>query len=150
MSDKTFKEAWAEKEAQGYHYGADALEHVHFGWQIAHEALLADAPEAEGIVNALRALHAGKKSAPSVGGQQLGLEEYRIVISGAHLESLIEAADTLLAQQARIKVLEYGECGEYADDAPGLRASCAEKKKAGKPCLRCPDTYRRDHPKEGT
>ncbi len=31
---KTFEEAWAEKERQGYQYGRDALENVHFGWAI--------------------------------------------------------------------------------------------------------------------
>jgi hypothetical protein len=32
---KTFKEAWAEKEREGYQYGGDALENVEFGWEIA-------------------------------------------------------------------------------------------------------------------
>lgn len=32
---KTFEQAWAEKEAEGYRYGADALEQVRFGWEIA-------------------------------------------------------------------------------------------------------------------
>lgn len=32
---KTFEEAWAEKERQGYQYGKDALEQVRFGWKIA-------------------------------------------------------------------------------------------------------------------
>lgn len=31
---KTFEEAWAEKEAEGYEYGEDALEHVRFGWDL--------------------------------------------------------------------------------------------------------------------
>lgn len=31
---KTFEQAWAEKEAQGYQYGESALEGVRFGWQI--------------------------------------------------------------------------------------------------------------------
>lgn len=30
----SFEEAWAEKEAAGYQYGQDALENVHFGWEI--------------------------------------------------------------------------------------------------------------------
>lgn len=34
---KTFEQAWAEKEAQGYQYGEDALEGVRFGWQIHAE-----------------------------------------------------------------------------------------------------------------
>ena len=29
-----FKEAWAEKEAEGYQYGHDALEQVRFGWDM--------------------------------------------------------------------------------------------------------------------
>jgi hypothetical protein len=32
---KTFKQAWAEKEAAGYRYGRDALEGVRFGWDMA-------------------------------------------------------------------------------------------------------------------
>jgi hypothetical protein len=32
---KTFKEAWAAKEREGYQYGGDALENVEFGWEIA-------------------------------------------------------------------------------------------------------------------
>jgi hypothetical protein len=32
---KTFKEAWADKESEGYQYGRDALEGVHFGFDIA-------------------------------------------------------------------------------------------------------------------
>jgi len=31
---KTFEEAWAEMEARGYQYGADALENVRFGWNL--------------------------------------------------------------------------------------------------------------------
>ncbi len=32
--DMTFAEAWAVKAAEGYQYGADALEQVRFGWDI--------------------------------------------------------------------------------------------------------------------
>ena len=39
---KTFKEAWAEKEAQGYQYGEDALCGVNFGWEIALTAMAQD------------------------------------------------------------------------------------------------------------
>jgi len=39
---KTFEEAWAEKEKQGYQYGADALEQVRMGWEL-HEG--ADEPK---------------------------------------------------------------------------------------------------------
>ena len=35
----TFEQAWAEKEAAGYQYGADALEQVKFGWEIALAAM---------------------------------------------------------------------------------------------------------------
>ncbi len=31
---KTFEEAWAEKEKEGFRYGEDALEQVRFGWEI--------------------------------------------------------------------------------------------------------------------
>jgi dCMP deaminase len=34
---KTFEEAWAEKEEQGFQYGLDALELVRLGWEL-HEA----------------------------------------------------------------------------------------------------------------
>lgn len=31
---KTFEEVWAQKEAEGYQYGHDALEQVHFGFEL--------------------------------------------------------------------------------------------------------------------
>lgn len=34
-----FSEEWAKREAQGYHYGPDALEQVRFGYEIAKAAL---------------------------------------------------------------------------------------------------------------
>lgn len=39
---KTFEQAWAEKEAEGYQYGEDALQGVHFGWEIAMKAVAED------------------------------------------------------------------------------------------------------------
>ncbi len=36
----TFEQAWAQKEAEGYQYGADALEHVRFGWELRQDAEL--------------------------------------------------------------------------------------------------------------
>lgn len=36
---RTFEQAWADKEAQGFNYGQDALENVRFGWKIAMEEL---------------------------------------------------------------------------------------------------------------
>lgn len=36
---KTFKEAWAVKEAEGYQYGPDALEQVEFGWRLAQDEI---------------------------------------------------------------------------------------------------------------
>lgn len=39
MKLPTFEEAWAQKEAQGYLYGRDALEQVKLGWQMAVDAL---------------------------------------------------------------------------------------------------------------
>lgn len=44
----------------------------------------------------LHRLHNVKRHVPSIGGQQLGLEQYRIVASGQTWEVLIEAADALL------------------------------------------------------
>lgn len=35
INGKTFAQVWAEKEAEGYQYGEDALEQVRFGWDIA-------------------------------------------------------------------------------------------------------------------
>lgn len=34
----TFEEVWAEKEAQGYRYGEDALEQVKFGFELARRS----------------------------------------------------------------------------------------------------------------
>lgn len=31
---RSFEEVWAEKEAEGYQYGHDALEQVRFGWEL--------------------------------------------------------------------------------------------------------------------
>ena len=39
---KTFEEAWEEKKKQGYQYGGDALENVHFGWKIAEHHFSAE------------------------------------------------------------------------------------------------------------
>ncbi len=36
---RSFEEAWAEKEKEGYQYGEDALEQVHFGWELAMNAI---------------------------------------------------------------------------------------------------------------
>jgi len=36
---KTFTQAWAHMEAQGYHYGTDELEHVHLGWNMAQREI---------------------------------------------------------------------------------------------------------------
>lgn len=49
---------------------------------------------------ALERLHAAKQSRPSIGGQQLGLEEYVIRANGNNLEWLMIAAETLRAQAA--------------------------------------------------
>jgi len=35
---KTFEKTWAGKVAEGYQYGAEALEQVRFGWEICLEA----------------------------------------------------------------------------------------------------------------
>jgi hypothetical protein len=35
----TFEQAWKTYEAKGYRYGADALEQVRFGWEIAQQFL---------------------------------------------------------------------------------------------------------------
>ena len=37
---RTFEQAWAEKEAEGYQYGEDALEQVKFGWELAMAELI--------------------------------------------------------------------------------------------------------------
>lgn len=35
FGNAAFREEWAKKEAEGYRYGSDALEHVRFGWDMA-------------------------------------------------------------------------------------------------------------------
>lgn len=40
MKMKTFKEVWAEKEAEGYRYGSDALDQVEFGWDLAMSTII--------------------------------------------------------------------------------------------------------------
>lgn len=44
---KTFEEAWAEMEAQGYRYGEDALQGVRFGWNIRGDVEARRDPAAE-------------------------------------------------------------------------------------------------------
>lgn len=41
----SFEQAWAQKEAEGYQYGHDALENVRFGWEIAVAALSQPSPD---------------------------------------------------------------------------------------------------------
>lgn len=58
-----------------------------------------------------------------------------------------ELAEKALAELHELKKKYlYHECGEYADDAPGLRGECTRKKREGKPCDRCPEAYRAAHP----
>lgn len=40
----SFEDAWAQKEAEGYQYGEDALEQVRFGWELAISAGVVDVP----------------------------------------------------------------------------------------------------------
>jgi hypothetical protein len=44
--EKTFEQAWALKEAEGYQYGPDALEQVRFGWELAMGEADAEVPGA--------------------------------------------------------------------------------------------------------
>lgn len=39
---KTFKDAWAIMEQQGYKYGPDALSNVEFGWTLAFHSMIPD------------------------------------------------------------------------------------------------------------
>lgn len=50
----TFEEAWAKKEAEGYQYGRDALEQVHFGWKIREGYAVTDQRRLEAMRKALQ------------------------------------------------------------------------------------------------
>jgi hypothetical protein len=50
---KTFEQAWAKKQAEGYQYGKEALDNVRFGWEIAYEVL------AEELRDAIEKKHVG-------------------------------------------------------------------------------------------
>jgi hypothetical protein len=53
---KTFEEAWAEKEKEGYQYGRDALEQVRFGWEIREQCEKPGRKEISAM-SALREIH---------------------------------------------------------------------------------------------
>ena len=57
-------------------------------------------PEALRLAQELYAFHAAKKEMPSVGGQMLGLESYRIVATREVFSQILDAADKLLRQHA--------------------------------------------------
>ena len=61
---------------------------------------MSEKPEALRLAEELYAFHAAKKEMPSVGGQMLGLERYRIVASGEAFSQIRDAADALLRQHA--------------------------------------------------
>ena len=63
-------------------------------------------PEALRLAEELYAFHAAKKEMPSVGGQMLGLESYRIVTTREVFSQILDAADKLLRQHAEIERLK--------------------------------------------
>ena len=63
-------------------------------------------PEALRLAQELYAFHAAKKEMPSIGGQMLGLESYRIVTTREVFSQILDAADKLLRQHAEIERLK--------------------------------------------
>jgi hypothetical protein len=66
---------------------------------------MSEKPEALRLAEELYAFHAAKKEMPSVGGQMLGLESYRIVATREVFSQILDAADKLLRQHAEIERL---------------------------------------------
>lgn len=56
---------------------------------------MSEKPEALRLAEELYAFHAAKKEMPSVGGQMLGLERYRIVATGEAFSQILDAAAKL-------------------------------------------------------
>jgi hypothetical protein len=61
---------------------------------------MSEKPEALRLAEELYAFHAAKKEMPSVGGQMLGLERYRIVASGEAFSQIRDAAAKLFRLHA--------------------------------------------------
>jgi hypothetical protein len=59
---------------------------------------MSEKPEALRLAQELYAFHAAKKEMPSVGGQMLGLQRYRIVASREAFSQILDAANKLLRQ----------------------------------------------------
>ena len=66
---------------------------------------MSEKPVALRLAEDLYAFHAAKKEMPSVGGQMLGLERYRIVASGEAFSQIRDAAAELHRQHAEIERL---------------------------------------------
>jgi predicted nucleotidyltransferase len=95
-------------------------------------------PEALRLAEELYAFHAAKKEMPSVGGQMLGLESYRIVTTREVFSQILDAADKLLRQHAEIERLkaerdeavkaEREACAKVCDDLEaGLRVTAGDR-----------------------
>lgn len=80
---------------------------------------MSEKPEALRLAEELYAFHAAKKEMPSVGGQMLGLERYRIVASGEAFSQILNAAEKLIRLHAENERLrEALEKVVAADDDP--------------------------------
>jgi len=67
---------------------------------------VSEQPEALRLADVVEALNAAKKLLPSVGGQTLGTEVYRIRLSGSDAGELLDAAAELRRLHAEIERLE--------------------------------------------
>lgn len=78
---------------------------------------MSEKPEALMLAEELYAFHAAKKEMPSVGGQMLGLESYRIVATGEAFSQILDAAAKLCSQHEEIERLrELLNRLEYSSD----------------------------------
>ena len=91
---KTFEEAWADKEAEGYQYGRDALEQVRFGWELALAARDAELATARAE---LKKRHDGDPSIPMT-PYDYGYEQGRADASRTNRDELAK----LRAKLARV------------------------------------------------
>jgi hypothetical protein len=83
---------------------------------------MSEKPEALRLAEELYAFHAAKKEMPSVGGQMLGLERYRIVASGETFSQIRDAAAKLIRQHTEIERLK----AERDEAVKAEREACAK------------------------
>jgi predicted nucleotidyltransferase len=103
-------------------------------------------PEALRLAQELYAFHAAKKEMPSVGGQMLGLESYRIVTTREVFSQILDAADKLLRQHAEIERLkaerdeavkaEREACAKVCDEVECGSSMMIEERQTANECAR--------------